>query len=55
MRLGRTLVTFGDYWLLEGSDRASAEARSAFVSWLEAETQGTGPPRRGEVNARMTE
>jgi LysR family glycine cleavage system transcriptional activator len=40
VRLGRTLVTLGDYWLLEGTDRASAKARAAFVAWLDAETQG---------------
>jgi len=37
VRLGRTSVTFGDYWLLEASDRAAAKARAAFVGWLEIE------------------
>jgi hypothetical protein len=39
VRLGQTLVTFGDYWLLEGTDRANAKARAAFVAWLDGETQ----------------
>lgn len=38
VRLGRTLVTFGDYWLLEAADRASAKVRAAFVGWLDGET-----------------
>ncbi len=25
---------FGDYWLLQAGDRASAKARSAFVDWF---------------------
>jgi len=39
VRLGRTPVTFGDYWLLETTDRATAKARAAFVGWLDAEIQ----------------
>jgi LysR family glycine cleavage system transcriptional activator len=39
VRLGRTRVTFGDYWLLEATDRASATARAAFVGWLDTETK----------------
>jgi LysR family transcriptional regulator, glycine cleavage system transcriptional activator len=38
VRLGRTNVIFGDYWLLEAIDRGSAKARAAFVEWLNAET-----------------
>jgi LysR family transcriptional regulator, glycine cleavage system transcriptional activator len=38
VRLGHTLVTFGDYWLLEAADRASAKVRTAFVRWLDGET-----------------
>ena len=34
VRLGRTPITFGDYWLLESTDRASAKVRAAFVEWL---------------------
>jgi DNA-binding transcriptional LysR family regulator len=33
-RIGRTPVLFGDYWLLQAGDRASAKARSAFVDWF---------------------
>jgi LysR family glycine cleavage system transcriptional activator len=38
VRLGRTAVSFGDYWLLEAADRAGAKVRSAFVQWLRGET-----------------
>jgi LysR family transcriptional regulator, glycine cleavage system transcriptional activator len=38
VRLGRTLVNFGDYWLLEAADRAGAKVRAAFVGWLNGET-----------------
>jgi len=39
VRLGGTPVTFGDYWLLETTDRATANARAGFVGWLDAEIQ----------------
>jgi LysR family transcriptional regulator, glycine cleavage system transcriptional activator len=39
VRLGRTAVSIGDYWLLESADRASAKARAAFVQWLRGETE----------------
>jgi LysR family glycine cleavage system transcriptional activator len=39
VRLGRTPITFGDYWLLESADRASAEVRAAFVDWLTMEME----------------
>ncbi len=39
VRVGRTAITVGDYWLLEATDRGSAKARAAFVEWLDAETQ----------------
>jgi LysR family transcriptional regulator, glycine cleavage system transcriptional activator len=39
VRLGRTSVVFGDYWLLESADRAGAKVRAAFVNWLEAEAK----------------
>jgi LysR family glycine cleavage system transcriptional activator len=39
VRLGRTAVSIGDYWLLEAADRASAKARAAFVQWLRGETE----------------
>jgi LysR family transcriptional regulator, glycine cleavage system transcriptional activator len=37
VRLGRTPITFGDYWLLESADRASSKPRAAFVDWLTEE------------------
>ena len=39
VRIGRTAVSFGDYWLLESADRATAEARAAFISWFSAEAR----------------
>jgi DNA-binding transcriptional LysR family regulator len=41
VRLGRTNVIFGDYWLLEAVDCGSAKARAAFIEWLDAETAGS--------------
>ena len=35
IRLGRTRVAFGDYWLLEAGGRTTASARAAFVEWLD--------------------
>jgi LysR family glycine cleavage system transcriptional activator len=34
VRVGRTLVTFGEYWVLESSQRVNAKARAAFLRWL---------------------
>lgn len=39
MQLGRTRVPFGQYILLESSDRSTAPLRAAFVSWLETEVK----------------
>jgi LysR family glycine cleavage system transcriptional activator len=40
MRIGRTHVIFGDYWLLQATGRGPARrAREAFVDWLENEIQ----------------
>jgi len=39
VRLGRTPITFGDYWLLESADRASSKVRAAFVDWLTTEIE----------------
>jgi LysR family glycine cleavage system transcriptional activator len=39
VRLGRTSVAFGDYWMLESADRASTKARAAFIEWLDLELQ----------------
>lgn len=44
VRLGRTKITFGGYWLLEAIDRGSAKARAAFVEWLDKETEGLSRP-----------
>jgi hypothetical protein len=34
MRIGRTAVTFGDYWLLEASNLGTAKARAALIEWF---------------------
>jgi hypothetical protein len=39
MQLGQTRVPFGQYILLEASERSTASIRAAFVSWLEAEVK----------------
>jgi LysR family transcriptional regulator, glycine cleavage system transcriptional activator len=39
MRIGRTAVTFGDYWLLEARDRGTAKARAAFIEWFNLEAK----------------
>ena len=39
MQLGETRVPFGQYILLESSDRSTASIRAAFVSWLDAEVK----------------
>ena len=39
VRIGRTAVTFGDYWLLEATDRATAKARAAFIAWFNLEAK----------------
>jgi LysR family glycine cleavage system transcriptional activator len=50
VRIGRTSVTFGDYWLLEATDRATVKARAAFIEWFDLEarslfrTQAGTPP-----------
>jgi DNA-binding transcriptional LysR family regulator len=38
-RIGQSSVTFGDYWLLEASDRASAKARATFAAWIQTQLQ----------------
>jgi len=35
--IGKTRIAFGHYWLLQASDRATAGARAAFSSWLNAQ------------------
>jgi LysR family glycine cleavage system transcriptional activator len=39
MRIGRTSVRFGEYWLLEASDRGTAKARAAFTDWFDREAK----------------
>jgi LysR family glycine cleavage system transcriptional activator len=39
VRIGRTQVTFGDYWLLEATDRVTAKARAAFIEWFNLEAK----------------
>jgi len=39
LRIGQSLLTFGDYWLLEASDRINAKARATFAAWIEAQVQ----------------
>jgi LysR family glycine cleavage system transcriptional activator len=39
IRIGRTQVTIGDYWLLEATDRATAKARAAFIEWFNVEAK----------------
>jgi len=39
VRIGRTAVTFGDYWLLEAKDRSTAKARAAFIEWFDREAK----------------
>jgi len=36
-RIGTTHIGFGDYFLLESTDRATAAMRGAFVRWVESE------------------
>lgn len=53
VRIGKTVVTFGDYWLLEGSDRAGAKARAAFVEWFVKEAKVAPQARPRERPARQ--
>jgi LysR family glycine cleavage system transcriptional activator len=39
IRIGRTPVTFGDYWLLEATDRVTGKARAAFTEWFNLEAR----------------
>jgi LysR family glycine cleavage system transcriptional activator len=39
MRIGRTPVTYGDYWLLEATDRATTKARAVFIEWFNLEAK----------------
>jgi LysR family glycine cleavage system transcriptional activator len=37
IRLGRTSLHYGDYWLLETADRGGTRARAAFSEWIDHE------------------
>jgi LysR family glycine cleavage system transcriptional activator len=56
VRIGRTQVTFGDYWLLEATDRATAKARAAFIAWFYLEARNlfrrSETPAVGDLRAR---
>ena len=52
-RIGRTPVNFGDYWLLQASDRGSTKARTAFVDWFLGEMQGIAPTAGGPTAGRV--
>lgn len=49
VRVGQTLVTFGDYWVLESSGRANAKARAAFLKWMSVQARDLtrAPPLAG--------
>jgi LysR family transcriptional regulator, glycine cleavage system transcriptional activator len=53
MRIGRTPVTFGDYWLLQATDRTSAKARAAFVQWFSEEIIRFAGIQLGEDNPSL--
>ncbi len=46
VQLGHTRVSWGEYVLLQSTERATASLREAFVGWLEGEFSGAGSPRR---------
>jgi LysR family glycine cleavage system transcriptional activator len=39
MRIGRTSVRFGEYWLPEAGDRGTAKSRAAFTYWFDREAK----------------
>lgn len=39
MRIGRTPANFGDYWLIEAKDRATAKTRAVFIEWFNQEAK----------------
>jgi LysR family glycine cleavage system transcriptional activator len=43
IRIGQSSVTFGDYWLLEASDRINARARATFAAWTVAQIRQSEP------------
>lgn len=51
MQLGRTRVPFGEYLLLESTERATAPLRAAFVSWLDSEVRTAPEPARKPPDA----
>ena len=40
--IGRTRISLGEYWLLQASDRATAEPRAASTEWLEGQIKSAG-------------
>jgi LysR family glycine cleavage system transcriptional activator len=53
-RIGRTSVIFGDYWLLEATDRATAKGRAAFIEWFIQEAQSLYASQSAAQGARIT-
>ncbi len=39
MRIGRTPVQFGEYWLVEAGDRRTEKTRAAFIDWFDREAK----------------
>lgn len=39
IRVGETLHSIGEYWLVESNDRLTAKTRAAFISWLMSEAK----------------
>ncbi|HVW69124.1 MAG TPA: LysR substrate-binding domain-containing protein [Steroidobacteraceae bacterium] len=50
VQLGHTRVPFGEYLLLESTERATAPLRAAFVSWLDSEIKAPPAPARKLTN-----
>jgi len=46
MVLGSTRIPLGNYWLLQSSDRATAEVRKVFIEWLDAQLESATPSIR---------
>ena len=40
--IGKTRISLGEYWLLQASDRATAEPRAVFTEWLEGQVESGG-------------
>jgi len=46
-RVGKTMLVNGEYWLIESSDRMTAQARTAFIEWLNLEAKDLLSSRSG--------